>query len=356
MADNYTPKQRLLDTLDGRIKGALPVICPGGMMSMVCREAGVAQGPAWAEVHKNPQAMAQAALMLAEATGFENLGVPFCVTVEAEAMGSKVDYGNVSVEPHVVEYAFNDGNLNSLSFHITGTSGRMPVVLEAISLLKQARPDLPIIGNMTGPVSLATSLIDPNQFFRLLKKDKPFVHKLIALVTEAIASFAEAQIKAGADVISLGDPTASGEILGPTFFQEFAEPSLTRIIERIKSQGANAILHICGDINPILPYLKATGASALSFDAVMTIKNVRSIVGNWVLMGNLSTFLLSQGPLASIETASRRVIQEGIDIVAPACGLSTGTPAVNARALTDTVRRFRSDIERKNNGSIFRGN
>ena len=339
---NHEAKQRLLDVLDKKPKSGPPVICPGGMMSMVCREAGVEDGPEWAEVHRDPNAMAKASLILAKATGFENLGAPFCVTVEAEALGSKVTYGDLNVEPHVTEYALSSPkDLSSLHFHGTASSGRMPMVLDAISILKQSRSGLPVIGNLTGPVSLATSLIDPNLFFRLLVKDKPFIQELLNISTEVIASFGEAQAEAGADVISLGDPTASGEILGPAFFQEFALPALTTIMHRIKHKGARTILHICGDINPILPYLRRTGADALSFESVMSIREVRTAVGDWVLMGNMSTFLLARGVEADIIRSTHRIVQDGIDIVAPACGLSTGTPAASARVMTDTIRAIR---------------
>ncbi len=38
---------------------------------------------------------------------FENVGVPFCMTIEAESMGAKVTLGDRVHEPHVTEYALN---------------------------------------------------------------------------------------------------------------------------------------------------------------------------------------------------------------------------------------------------------
>jgi [methyl-Co(III) methanol-specific corrinoid protein]:coenzyme M methyltransferase len=34
----------------------------------------------------------------------------------------------------------------------------------------------------------------------------------------------------------------------------------------------------------------------------------------------------------------RQLVEEGVDIIAPACGLSTSTPLENIRALTGAVR------------------
>jgi MtaA/CmuA family methyltransferase len=338
-------EQRLLLTLIGESKG-LPVICPGGMMSMVYREAGEDNNPVWSQAHTDANTMARIAGELAQATGFENVGVPFCVTVEAEALGGRVDLGDARVEPRIVDYILDSpAALGRLRTDGAASRGRMPVVLEAISILKQARQGLPIIGNLTGPVSLATSLMDPNLFLRSMVKDRPFVRELLARLTEFIATFGEAQVKAGADVVSIGDPTASGEILGPDFFGEYVATSLQTIIGRIKKQGGRTILHICGDISSILGYLRPTGADALSFDASMSIGEVREKVGDWVLMGNVSTFLLTYGPVSRIVKATRRVVIQGIDIVSPACGLGTGTPAKNIRAMTDTVRSIREPVD-----------
>jgi [methyl-Co(III) methanol-specific corrinoid protein]:coenzyme M methyltransferase len=214
-------------------------------------------------------------------------------------------------------------------------------VLEAISVLKASRNGVPVTGNLTGPVSLATSLLNPNLFMRYMVREKTFTREFMDFLTEVIAGFGEAQVKAGADVISIGDPTASGEILGPELFAEFVLPSLREIIRRIKRQKAWTILHICGHNDSILSLLPSSEADAYSFDASMSIKTVKRWLGDMVLMGNVSTFLLAGGPIAAITRATRRVMSEGIDIVSPACGLGTGTPLKNIKAMTETVKKER---------------
>lgn len=41
------------------------------------------------------------------------------------------------------------------------TKGRAKVVLDAIGMLKEEVKDMPIIGNLTGPISTASSVIEP---------------------------------------------------------------------------------------------------------------------------------------------------------------------------------------------------
>jgi [methyl-Co(III) methanol-specific corrinoid protein]:coenzyme M methyltransferase len=265
------------------------------------------------------------------------------MTVEAEALGGQIDYGDYETEPRVSAYVLNaPAELSQMVAREVVGGGRMPVVLEAINILKQKQTDLPVVGNLTGPVSLATSLMDPNLFMRLMVKDKPFVKELMQFCTEVIATFGEEQVEAGADVVSIGDPMASGEIVGPQFFTEFIAPSLQEIASRIKRRGGRSILHICGNIESILPYLPGVGADALSFESCMSIQTVRNKTAGSVLMGNVSTFLLAWGPRDSIVRSTEKAMDEGVDIVSPACGLGTGTPAANLRAMTDAVRSRRA--------------
>jgi len=54
----------------------------------------------------------------------------------------------------------------------------------------------------------------------------------------------------------------------------------------------------------------------------------------------MSTYLLEFGPEEKIVRASKNLVREGIDIIAPACGLSTSTPLSHIHAFTETVRTY----------------
>ena len=58
-------------------------------------------------------------------------------------------------------------------------------------------------------------------------------------------------------------------------------------------------------------------------------------------MGNVSTYALENNNEEKIKNITYRLINEGINILSPACGLSTSTPLSNIRALTDTVKGYR---------------
>jgi uroporphyrinogen-III decarboxylase len=43
-------------------------------------------------------------LRVSDLIGIENLGLPFCMTVEAEALGAEVEMDSIYNEPRVVKY------------------------------------------------------------------------------------------------------------------------------------------------------------------------------------------------------------------------------------------------------------
>ncbi len=334
-----TEKERLGAVLAGATVDRPPVLCPGGMMSAAT--AGVLRQTA-GNRHNDPAAMAEVAETIRAATGFENLGVPFCLTVEAEDLGSRVDPGGAEVEPRVAVYAAaQPAAVMARPLPPPDSPSRAAVVCDAIKLLAARHDDTPVIGNLTGPMSLATSLIDPLVFFRLLRKDPAGAHVFLDYLTEYLAGFARRQAAAGADAVAIADPTATGEILGPANFRTFVRPYLRRLARTIRAAGSGVIIHICGDATLLLEEIRDMGPAALSFDSVVSMRKAQTVLEGIPLMGNISTQILHRGTPERIGQAAKHALDSGVSILAPACGVSLQTPLANLRALTDTGRRPR---------------
>lgn len=92
--NSVNEKERLLGVLRGAPIREVPCICPGGMMNAIVVGLMDRCGIAWPEAHTDPVKMAKLARAVYDHDMFENYGVPFCMTVEAEAMGAPVDMGN----------------------------------------------------------------------------------------------------------------------------------------------------------------------------------------------------------------------------------------------------------------------
>ncbi len=336
-----SPKERLLNVLhkETATNDRPPVVCPGGMMNAAITEIMEMTGHRLPAAHTDARLMAELAADVYHYTGFENLGVPFCMTVEAEVLGSRVTLGSLACEPKVEKEAY--ASVADVAFHDVRhlvTSGRVQTVLEAIRALTVAHADVPVIGAVTGPISTAASLVDPMTFYRELRKKPERSHEVVDYVTDFLATYAEAMVASGATVIAIGDPSATGEILGPKLFEEYAVRYVNKIIDRVHIAGGPVIVHICGDLNAVRHLIPNLRANAISTDAVVNLANLKEQFPGLVTMGNVSTYLLEFGPAEKVAKTGHKLVREGIDIIAPACGLSTSTSIEMITALTRAVK------------------
>lgn len=340
-------KIRLLNALQGIPGDRAPFICPGGMMNMTVTELMDDAQSSWPEAHSDPEKMARLTLAANRLGGVENTGVPFCMTVEAEAMGSAVYLGTRGTEPRVTEYAIGGFDEIGLLRPIDPRHGRAKVCVDAIRILIQEAPETPVIANLSGPVSLASSLIDPIIFYKGLITNKPNVHKLMKTVNENLIRFGDAMAEAGADIICIADPSATGEILGKNTFAEFAIPYLNELTNHFRVKyGIPSIVHICGDVRPLGTLLSEIAAESISVDSMVSIKTLREFAPNKVSMGNVSTYLLEKGEPDDIAKHGERCLRAGVGILAPACGLGPKTPVINIKSLSRAGCENRSAVTR----------
>lgn len=333
------PHDRLLNALQGKATDRPPFICPGGMMSMMTVEAMSTLSARWPLCHSDAGEMARLALGVQELTGIENLGVPYCMTVEAEAMGARVSMGTPESEPRLAAYPLtNLGEWERLG-RLNEGNGRLGTVAEAINLMDTRRSPYPIIANLTGPVSLATSLIDPMVFFKAMGKQPSLVHEFMNYLTENLIAFGRLMLQAGAQILTIADPSASGEILGPRRFAEFALPYINAVLDGLQEDYQASLVHICGNLKPIFSELPELHTRAISIDSATSVTAMREAVAdNQAVVGNVSTHLLMKGTPGQVERASLACLQRGARVLSPACGISPYTPLHNMQAMAESVK------------------
>lgn len=289
------------------------------------------------EAHTDARQMAELAKAVYKEGCFENYGVPFCMTVEAEEMGAKVDMGTNVYEPHVTGYVIDSVSEYKKLKNVDVTCGRAKVVLDAIRILREETKDVPIVGNLTGPVSTASSVMEPVVFYKELRKKNKEAHEYMEFITEQLITFGRAQIAAGADLIAVSDPSGTGEILGPKYFKEFAVTYINRLLDALQEEKMGTIVHICGQMSPVYQEVNEVHSSALSFDSVVPMKEAREHLKDRVLMGNVSTYALEFGDPDRVKMLTRSCIKSGSDIVSPACGLGMKSPLRNVQSILEGI-------------------
>ena len=339
-AEVYSPKERLLRVLKKQETERPPTICPGGMMNTAITEIMRDTGHTLPEAHHGSELMGQLAWDVMNKTGFENFGIPFCMTIEAEALGSEIDFGTISTEPSIKREPF--ASVDAVEFLPPGAvlkTSRAGALMQAAQGLKNSYPDIPVIGSITGPVSLGSSLVDPMTFLKELRKKPEASHRFLNYATEQLISYAKELADNGAGIICIADPTATGEILGPKLFGEFVVPYINRIVDAVHTMNVPVIIHICGDVNVVKKELPSFKGDAISVDAMVSLKKIQDEYPELTTMGNLNTYMLQSGNVDMIRRGALQLLQHKIAIPAPACGLSTSTPLAHIRAFTETVKK-----------------
>lgn len=339
------PQERILKALQGDACDRPPFICPGGMMSMMTVEAMSALSACWPQSHNNAAEMARLARGVQELTGIENLGVPYCMTVEAEALGARISLGTPESEPRVAAYPLTTLDEWERLGRLSEGSGRLGTVAEAIAILSSQQQPYPIIANLTGPISLATSLLEPMVFFKAMGKQPLRVHAFLNYLTENLIVFGRLMLQAGAQIVTIADPSASGEILGPKRFAEFALPYINALLDALENDCQASLVHICGNLKPVFSKLPELHTRAISIDSATSVTALReALADDQVIVGNVSTQLLLNGTQDQVQRASQACLQRGARLLAPACGISPYTPLRNMQAMAKSARSTNSDL------------
>jgi [methyl-Co(III) methanol-specific corrinoid protein]:coenzyme M methyltransferase len=336
----FSPKERLTRVLSKKEVDRPPVICPGGMMNSATVEIMNKTGHVLPPAHHTSDLMTDLAYDVYENTGFENFGIPFCMTVEAEVLGSEINYGTLECEPKIQKEVYPSVfEVKYMPLDAMSKNSRVGAIVETICDLSKKYPDVPVIGSLTGPLSTAASIVDPMPFLKQLRREKEMSHKVVDYVCDHLIEYAKLMVDNGASAISIADPTATGEILGPKMFEEYAVLYLNKVVDAIHEMGVPVVIHICGKMEAVKPQVSMLHGDAISVDAFVSLKNMKAEIPHITTMGNLSTYLLEFGNPDKVYDNAKRLLGDHINIIAPACGLSTSTPLANINAFTSAIKQ-----------------
>jgi len=331
-----TPKMRFLKALRLKRVDRPPVLAANQTATVEQMES---LGIYYRDAYSDPMKMAALASAAWEQVGLEGVGVPFCQTVEAEVFGLEVNWGRKKTSIPVVSFK---GCVAPEGIDVPENileRGRIPVVLDAIEVLKERYGDeIPVLGHVIGPFSLAAHLANMEKILKMSIKRPGLVEEFTELGMDAIAEYANAMLERGADAIVIENMFASVDILGVKGYITFAKPFDRELIRRIRGP---TILHICGDCTDIIGEMIETGATCLSIDSKTNARFAVDVSRNKAaIMGNVDTvYTLTFGKSHDVEAEAQRSMEAGIDIIAPGCSLSPLTPNRNVRAMVEAVKR-----------------
>ena len=319
---------RFLRVLDQQPVDRAPVV---GVTSVVTVDLMRQVETRWPDAHHDPEQMVRAGAAAHVVCGLESVKVPFDMAVEAGAVGADIDYGTETTLPKIRAPRFEDPEEFTFGDDVLAR-GRYPVVLEAIRIARRRHGETaPVISSMLGPFTIAGCLFGVETLLIWMIEDPEKVQAAMTAGTRLVARYIRAQFEAGAHVVQVSEPTASGDLISPAQYLGHVAPfhrELTVGIER------PVITHICGDITRHLPHLATVGFRGVSFDIKTDIQAARThLKGRTALIGYVPTSLLRNGSPEDVHAAARQCLSQGVDALNAGCAVAPDTPLDNVRAM-----------------------
>ncbi len=324
---------RFLRVLHGQVVDRAPVV---GVTSVVTVDLMRQVGTRWPDAHHDPEQMARAGAAAHVVCGLESVKVPFDMTVEAGALGADIDYGGEVTLPKIRTPPFSEPDELTFGSDLL-TRGRFPVVLEAIRIARRKYGDtVPVISSMLGPFTLSGCLFGVETLLVWMIEEPEKVQAAMTMTTRLVSMYVRGQFDAGAHVVQVAEPTASGDLISPVQYVEHVEPYHRQLTA---GNGRPVITHICGNITRHLPHLASVGFHAVSFDAKTDIAAARThLKGKAALIGYVPTSLLRDGSPDDVGAAARQCLDEGVDALNAGCAVAPDTPLDNVRAMIEAAK------------------
>ena len=175
-----------------------------------------ASGAFWPEANRDARKMLTLALAAHTVAGLESVKVPFDVALDSTAFGVMTGRDAIDRPPSIIEPMIHTiDDVERLNIPDPHRDGRAPVVLKALSILQEMDLRIPIFGGVIAPFMLAGQMRGEEAAIMDVMIDPDLMKGLLAKCADWCVLYAEAQLEAGAEVISLIDATASGTILSP---------------------------------------------------------------------------------------------------------------------------------------------
>jgi len=241
-------------------------------------------------------------------------------------------------------------------------------VMDAVSTIRGALGGrVPLIGFSGSPWTLACYMVegggsdDFRQVKTMLYRRPELLHRILAVNADAVGTYLNAQIDAGAQAVMIFD--SWGGALADGAFQEFSLAYVQRVLRALKTERDEPVAGPDGKPAgtrkvrvPSIVFTKggglwleqiaAAGCDAVGVDWTMNLGQARARVGQRVaIQGNLDPMVLMASP-EQVQAQARKVLES---FGAPQAGfghvfnlghgISQFTPPDNVAALVEAVHR-----------------
>jgi uroporphyrinogen decarboxylase len=332
----------------GDIRRAVALEVPERLPVFLCSEEADVRlcGSRYDRYNSDPAEMARVQIEAIERFDYDWAWLQVDDCIEFEPLGVGVEGGG-DILPATCRYLpATDETLDALRRYGYRVAGRMGVLLEAIGRVKAHFGDrVCVTGRMAAPFSSVTLTFGIAETMLLLYDRPEFVREALKVLGEYQRRFALDQIRAGADALWLGDCNASGHLISPDLYREFAQEPARQLSTACREAGCEVIYHASEELLPMLDLQADAGFSVLSVGPGVDLARARDAVGRRVcLCGNVDPIaVLARGTPEAVRGAVVRTVdmisRRGGHILNSGEMVPRDTPEANLRAFVEAGRQ-----------------
>ncbi len=324
-----TPKERIYAILKG-VSYDRPAVTP---IFMAWSANFI--GRTYRDYYLDGDVLVQAQLAVTRAFNLDQISAISDPWREASAYGMEFDYPSDGVgRPKEVFIKTRDDISRLREFDIENAERTKQRVESVRKMAAEVGQTHSVLGWVEGPLAEYGDLRGvENAMLDLIDRPELFIKAGEIIVQNAVA-FAVAQIKAGADMIGVGDSAAS--LIAPDMYAELVLPLQQKLFAAIHRAGAAVKLHVCGNIKNIVQHIAKSGTDIIDVDWMVPLEQAREFAGSRItLCGNFNPAgVLFEGSPQDVAEAARQCLKTGGDkfILMPGCEVPPATPEQNIRA------------------------
>lgn len=267
----------------------------------------------------------------------------------ASAFGGKIKFREMGA-PDLEEHLINSAeDLEKFDYSALDKSDVISNVKKALRLARdRIGGEYAMTMTAWGPFTLAARFVGEEAMMKATFKKPDLVHRVTEFTTGLLIHLYEPLVAGGlVDIISLADPTASGDLISKKQFEQFAVPYLKKFTDWAKSKGVHTLVHICGNTTDRLELMPATGASCISLDHKTDIARAKEVLhGKMCFGGNVDPVaVMLQGTVDQVENSCRGIIEtagtDGAFVLMPGCDIPPTVPYENIQKFIRTAREWK---------------
>lgn len=196
------------------------------------------------DIYKDPEKIAELAVIIKEQRGQEFCMLPFCHTLEAEILGGNINLGDATAGARAGQpICESTSEVTNLEIN-PNCMERHDNMMKAIEILNKKGED--VMFCITGPIGTLTCLVESRTVFKEWRRNPEGFNEVLDHLATILIDLATEASKAGACAIEYADPPAAVSIVGPKFATEMCERFTMRFIRELSENlGESVPVYLC---------------------------------------------------------------------------------------------------------------